>query len=161
YRRRIPVADCIPAVEVCEGHSGTHGIGDGALRGRWCVLRVRGGGTAAGDLEIARATSSRRFRNVGLDGLEGLGEVARPRLVAAPGLGFRSPPSWTRAKFCSVNLRVRVYHVRLGRRRLHFHLLSRSQPPRAESCTMIVCMRSGPVDTSPISTPICSERKST
>src|SRR5678815_3137948 len=41
------------------------------------------------------------------------------------------------------------------------YLLSRSQPPSAESCTMIVCMRSGPVDTRPISTPICSDRKST
>ena len=36
-----------------------------------------------------------------------------------------------------------------------------SQPPSVESWTTIVCERSGPVDTSPISTPIFSERKST
>src|SRR5215208_5422752 len=48
-----------------------------------------------------------------------------------------------------------------SRRRRQFYYLSRSHPPSAESCTMIVCERSGPVETRPISTPICCERKST
>src|SRR6185295_18181399 len=97
----------------------------------------------------------------GISWLEGLGEVACTRLGAASAVGFWSAPSWTRTKLCPSDLRVLVYHLRLGRRGLHSHLLPRSQPPRAESWTIIVCERSGPVETRPISTPICSERKST
>ena len=50
---------------------------------------------------------------------------------------------------------------RLGCSRLHSYSVSRSHCPNAESCTMIVCERSGPVETNPICTPICSDKKST
>src|SRR5688572_8803287 len=105
-----------------------------------------------------------RVWNAGTLRLARVAVFARAGVVTTSAVGFWLALRWTRQQLCASVLRDPVHQLRLGRRRLHLHrvsLASFSQPPSAESRTMIVCERSGPVETSPISTPICDERNST
>lgn len=155
------VPDCIPALAVCGRERCADGTRERALHCRGGVFRICGGGAGVADLVVDRGAPVRGVRDVRSNGLARIGEMVVIRMGTASGLGFCDSLRRSRTRHWTTVLLACVSQFRLGCRRLHSYSLSRIQRPNAESWTMIVCERSGPVETRPICTPICSDKKST
>ena len=135
--------------------------GPGAVRRCRRLFWFRRNRAGVAHLAIDRAAAMHRLRHDGTDRLARIREVAGAGMGVASSLGLRLALRGSRERRWTVDIRSRLSQLRLGRGCLYLHPLSLSQRPNAESCTMIVCERSGPVETSPICTPICSDKKST
>src|SRR5688500_5957183 len=96
-----------------------------------------------------------RLRHDGTDRLARIGAMVGAGMGVTSSLGLWLALRGSGKRRWTVDIRSRLSQLRLGRGCLYLHSLSLSQRPNAESCTMIVCERSGPVETRPICTPIC------